>query len=613
MERKTKAATQTGVYLVIVAIIVVIANIMAYAGLHKRLDLTRNERFTLSQGSARLVQSLKSPIHVDAYITKGLPKLDAFVRDLTDLLKLYQHAGGGKFEYSIIEAKSEDQRQAAKDAGLKDAAFGEGSETGEDQASIAQGYMGLVFKYGSEKDNIPILSPDRSDGLEFWITNKIREVRDKADDVHHKIGFVTGHDEIKLSDTNLVPSQGRGGPSIKQIIDQAFPFYKVEDVDLKGGDEEISKDYDGLIITQPGKDYTDKELRRIDQFLMHGNKALVVFASAVNLKAGDASMKASLATHNLDKLLAGYGVEMKKDAVFDWQRSIRLPVVTVTGNATWIRAPGIIQVQHVPGLDETGTTKQFLDDGFAPFFRVDELSFPFPSTLVAHPDKQPGATTKTVARTTGAAWADTGDSVDEKIAPTWKPKPPLEQRAIAIAVEGKLKAGMGTGDGVEVPAESADKSRVLVVSSAQFLANPFARSGQGMELGGQFQMMGPIGGDEQLQMIAQPYAQKYLTGTILAFKNTLDWMSGDSDLIATSAKILGEPNLTYADLKKPELTANDDDASIKKKDEEYRDARKHTQTNVQWTLTLLCPMLFAGVGIFRWRRREAGRLNISLD
>src|SRR5258706_9379384 len=243
MERKAKAAAETSVYLVVVAAILVVVNVIAYVALHKRLDVTRNERFTLSQGSARLVGTLKSPIQVDAYVTKGLPKLDAFVRDLTDLLKLHQQRGGAKFQYSIIEAKSEEQRQAAKEAGLKDVAFGESSETGEDQASIAQGYMGLVFKYGSEKDVIPIIQPDRADGLEFWISNKIREIRDKADNLYRKIGVVTGKDEIKLSDMNLVAAQGRGGgPSIKGIIDQAFPFYKVEEVDLKDGASEINKE-----------------------------------------------------------------------------------------------------------------------------------------------------------------------------------------------------------------------------------------------------------------------------------------------------------------------------------------------------------------------------------
>src|SRR5207244_7044130 len=124
-----------------------------------------------------------------------------------------------------------------------------------------------------------------------------------------------------------------------------------------------------------------------------------------------------------------------------------------------------------------------------------------------------------------------------------------------------IKAAMGSGDGIEVPAASKEKSRLLVVSSAGFLTNPFARSGAGTELGGQFQMMGPVGGDEELQMISQPYAQKYLTGTILTFKNTLDWMSGDSDLIAASAKILGEANLTYEGITRPTIDASDDENS----------------------------------------------------
>jgi hypothetical protein len=307
--------------------------------------------------------------------------------------------------------------------------------------------------------------------------------------------------------------------------------------------------------------------------------------------------------------LAGYGIEMKKDAVLDWQQAMRLNVMTQSGGVAAIRAPGIVQTHHDQRFDDD---HQLLDDGFAGFFRVDQLTFPFPSTLVPHPDKQPEAKLKVVARTLGS-WAETSDTVDLKISPNWRPKPPLEQRDIAISVEGTLKAAMGSGDGVEVPAASKEKSKVLVISSAGFLTNPFARSGQGQELGGQFAMMGPVGGDEQLQMIAGPYAQNYLTATILSFKNTLDWMSGDSDLIASSAKILGEANLSYADLARPKLDANDDDNSIKKKDEDYRGARLRTQRWVQWILTLFCPALFAGFGILRWMQRENGRNKIALD
>jgi hypothetical protein len=608
MEKKARAATETSVFLGIAGAIAVAVNILSFTT-HARVDTTKNERFTLSKGSGRLVSNLKKPITVKAYVTVGLAKLDAFTRDLDDLMKEYERQGGGKFKYEKIIAKTDEQKNEAKEYGLKEAAFGEGSETGEDQASIAQGYMGLVFLYGDEKDNIPMLQPENVQGMEFWISNKIREIRDKADDNHRKVGILGGHDEIKLADANLVASEGggRGGPSMRSVMEQAFPFYKFEDVDLKNGEAEVDEAIDALVITQPGKDFTDKELRRIDQYVMKGNKGLVVFASAVNMKPSDAKMTATLSTHGLEKLLGGYGVDMKKDAVLDWARSVRVPVPTQAGGTLSIRAPAIIQAQAGGGLDKEHT---MLDQSFIGFFRIEELSFPFPSSLVVEKGKQPTAQIDVVARSTPAAWLETGESFDLGLKPDWKPKPPLDQRNIAISVQGKLKSAFGGGnaEGVEIAPEAKQDSRVLVVSSAQFLANPFARAGNGQALEGQMAMMMPaIGGDRGLQMIAGPYAQKYLTATILAFKNTLDWLTGDSDLVATSAKLLGDPNLTYSDVSKPKLEASDDEATIKAKDEAYRNQRKGVQRNVQLTLILLSPLAFAGFGLLRWQSRERKR------
>ncbi|HMJ16402.1 MAG TPA: Gldg family protein [Polyangiaceae bacterium] len=606
-EHKRKVATQTGLYLAVVAAIIVAVNVLA-AGVYARKDVTKNERYTLSQGSGRLVKSLKTPIQVDAYVTKGLAQLDGFVRDLTDLLKEYERAGGGKFKFTIIEAKTDELREQAKEAGLQEMAFGETSATGEDQASIAQGYQGLVFKYGSEKGVIPQLQPGHGEGLEFWITNKIREVRDKADDIKHRIGVITGKDELKLSDTNLVPKQGgRGGgsPSIQTILEQAFPFYKIEEVDLKGGDSEIDAALDGVMITQPQKPYTDKELRRIDEFLMRGGKSLAVFASAVTMKPNDPSMNVSLDLHGLDKLLLGYGLDMKKNAVFDYGAQFRLPIMTQTGGATWIRHPGIAHVTNDVRLDDE---EKLLDTGFAAFFRLEELAFPFASSIQLLKDKQPkDVKVYAVARSTPAAGVETTDTIDMKLKPEWRPKPPYEQRVIAAVAEGKLKSSYAGSpmEGVKPNERAPTDSRVLVVASSMFLTNPFAYAGNGPDMGGQFAMMGGVGGDPQLQMFAGPYAQRYLTNTILSVKNTLDWMSGDTDLLATSAKILRDPNLTYASISKPKIEAEDDEAAIKKKDEEYRQSRKKVQRSVQWTLTLGIPVFFAAFGVLRWRRRES--------
>lgn len=626
MERKTKARAETGVYLAIIAGILVVANVISYSR-YKRFDVTKSERYSLSKGSARLVrEGLDKELQVDVYVTRGLPKHEVFIQELTDLMNEYERASqgalisspapqpepkAGMFHYAIIEPKTDEERTRAKEAGLQEATFGEGSKTGKEQALIGKGYMGIAFKYGSEKEAIPILSPDQSQGLEFWITNKVREIRDRADNRFQKFGILTGKDEIKLTEANLVPAQGGrgGGPNMRGVMEQALPFYKFEDVDLQNGDAEINKELVGIIITQPGKDFTDKELRRLDQFLMRGNKAIVIYAGAVNMKANDASMKATLNTHGLEKLLDGYGIELKKDVVFDWARPALLQVMT-QGQAFLLPDFGIVGAQHADVADD----KQFLDSSFPGFFRIEELAFPYASTVVPHADKQPGAPMKVVVRTSPNASALTSDSVDLKIDPRRRPEAKGEQRAIAVSMEGKIKSAFGgkEGDGISAPAESADKSRLLIVASPLFLANPYARAGNAPPMPPQMAMMGPMGGDEELLAISQPYAQQYLTSTILAFKNTLDWMSGDPDLLAVSAKLLGEPKLTYLNIEAPKDPPTDPEEAKRQADARAA-AVTNVQTSVKWTLTLLPALLFAAFGVLLWRIREGARANITLD
>jgi ABC-type uncharacterized transport system involved in gliding motility auxiliary subunit len=608
MEKRKKTALESGVLILIVAAILVAVNALSALGMFARSDVTKAEKFTLSKGSGSLLRSMKQPLTIDAYVTKGLPKLDAFVRDLRDLLQEYKNAGGGKFDYSIIEPKDDETKKKAKDAGLIEQPFGEASDTDE-KAAVAQGFMGLVFKYGEQQDVIKFLPPDRTDGLEFWITNKIREIRDKGDDLHHKIGVLTGHDELKPSDNDLVPSQ-MGKYSMQTIITQNFPFYTFVDVDLKGGDSEIADDLDGLLVTQPAKDLTEKELRRIDQFVMKG-KSLAVIASAVNVKANDATMSASLSLHGLDKLLEGYGIAVEKDVVIDMGRHVRL-VLPTAGGIAQAEFPQILEVQDDPRF--TGN-EQLIDTSFPALFRTQDVAVPFASSLSLKTDKQPGAKMSIVMRSSPASFHLTGETADLKPFQKWAPKLKglqPQQFGIGANVEGTLKSAFSEGDkqGIDAPDKSVKAARVFVLASSQFLANPLARAGNGPDMGQYGQMMPSLGGDEQLLMLAGPYAQQFITGSILVFKNALDWLSGDTDLLAVSAKLLSEPNLVYGD--KLKITPDETEDQLRKQEEDMKTARKDEQRNIELFLILGIPLLFAGYGLLRWRRRTAARESISL-
>jgi hypothetical protein len=157
-----------------------------------------------------------------------------------------------------------------------------------------------------------------------------------------------------------------------------------------------------------------------------------------------------------------------------------------------------------------------------------------------------------------------------------------------------------------------EASRVLVVSSSQYLTNPFAYSGNGPELGGEFAMFGNVGGDQTLLTIAGPYAQRYLTNMILSLKNTLDWMTGDSDLLAISAKIIAEPNLKYSSIEAPEIPVDATEEQLRKLEEDLKGQRGALQTRIEWTLTLLVPAIFALFGLIRWQNRNNRRTQLKL-
>ena len=292
----------------------------------------------------------------------------------------------------------------------------------------------------------------------------------------------------------------------------------------------------------------------------------------------------------------------------DYGAQFRIAVPLQAGGVTYIRHPGIAHVVSSAGLDDEN--EKLLDTSFAGFFRMEDAVFPFPSSLTLDKSKQPAdVKVAAVARTTAQTTVLTSDTVDMKLRENWEPKPPQQQRIIAATAIGKLKSAFAgnPSDAVKPALDRApSESRVLVISASEFLTNPFAYHGNGPELGGQFQMFGAVGGDPQLLMFSQPYT-KLLTTTIISFKNTLDWMAGDSDLVAASAKLLSDSPLTYSNLSKPKFKDKEDPAESKKKDEEYRTARKSIQTSVQWTLTFGVPVLFAAFGLLRWRQRQAQR------
>jgi hypothetical protein len=311
---------------------------------------------------------------------------------------------------------------------------------------------------------------------------------------------------------------------------------------LGPGAASVPPDLAGLLVTQPGRALTTEELRRIDEFLMLGHRTVVVVAGAVNVRAHDPAMKAQLDTRGLEKLLAPYGIEMRVEAILDPARSFSVPVVLASGEQVLYRAPGIVLAARGDGLHAT----------FPAFFRIPELALPFASTLVAHPDRQPAARLRVVARSTAQAWVDPSSGLELKPSADGQPRGEQGERAIAIALEGRMASAFDSPASPEAAGTrptSRGPSRLLVISASQLFANPFARAanppearapaspGAAPRAANRAVELEQAAADD-LRSLAWPYAREHLPSTVLALIEILDWMVLDDDLLSCAEEIV---------------------------------------------------------------------------
>ena len=138
--------------------------------------------------------------------------------------------------HRVIEVKTDADRAAAHEDGMMEVAVTKGQK----------GFLGVSFKYGAEKDGDPHHGSGAGPGDRVPLDlqpGSATSTTAPTTGARHLIGVLAGKDEIKLSDANLIRRPGTqrwGRPSIKGIMEQAFPRYKFEDVELRSGDADIA-------------------------------------------------------------------------------------------------------------------------------------------------------------------------------------------------------------------------------------------------------------------------------------------------------------------------------------------------------------------------------------
>lgn len=326
-----KPAVRDIFQLVTVIGIVIAVNVLS-GFFFTRFDLTTEKRYTLSDTSKELLESLEDVVYLKVYLDGELPAGFRRLRDRTrEMLDEFRAYSNNNIEYEFInpsdqpdeKSRNDVYRQLAKQ-GLMPTNIQIKSEDGVEQKLI---FPGAIMSYRGEETSMQLLksqmgaAPEQmlnssTEDLEYEITNAIRKLTSVRAE---SIGFVEDHGEL----------------TSRQVADMArslSEYYRLERVKINGklnslvsrveGDSGavIFPKYKAIVIAKPDTAFTEEDKFMIDQYIMYGGRVLwlldPVFCNMDSLRYAPSTLAIPV-SNNLEDMLFKYGVRVNPDLVQD--------------------------------------------------------------------------------------------------------------------------------------------------------------------------------------------------------------------------------------------------------------------------------------------------------
>lgn len=300
--------------------------------LRVRQDLTSEKRYTLTEATKNLVDSLKDVVFVKVYLKGDLPadlqQLSTATRDLLDEMRV---RNPDHLQYSFIDPS------AGVDEKTRDQVYGQLQESGLQYTSIRTqdkgsqkeviAWPGALITYKGKTLPLQLLKSqmmgnsaemvNRSiNNLEYEVASGIRQV---SEEYRARVAFINGQGEL-------------GHLATQDLTNALQEQYDVSDVRLDGRIDALSikndagpyriNQFEAAIIAKPDSAFSEKDQFILDQFVMNGGKVLWAVdemdPQLDSLRTNQFSMATPLDL-GVDRMLFAYGVRINKDLLLDKQ------------------------------------------------------------------------------------------------------------------------------------------------------------------------------------------------------------------------------------------------------------------------------------------------------
>lgn len=304
-----------------------------------RLDLTAEQRFSLSDSTKTILRELDDIVYVQCYLEgdnfpAGIKRLRNETREMLNEFRAY---GGTNFEYEFIDPFGDPDKDAQQkmvmqlvEDGLQPTNLQLREDEGSQQTLIFPGAL-VSFKgrtvpiqllHSQVNRQQEVVLNESIESLEYEFARAIYILKGGAS--RKNISFSVGHGEAS-------------GASVSDFGMDLSTLYNVKGNTITGDLKSIPMETKLLVVAKPTMPFNEGEKFVLDQFVMRGGRILWlvdnVNASMDSLAKSQAGVTVGIPVqHNLDDLFFKYGVRLNYDLVLDGQSGSIPLVVGMYGN-----------------------------------------------------------------------------------------------------------------------------------------------------------------------------------------------------------------------------------------------------------------------------------------
>ena len=355
-ENKSKALKQLGIVFLAIIVINLISNFF-----FKRFDLTQDKRYTLSETTLNIIESVDSPLYIEVYLEGNFPpefkRLQNETKQLLEEFTAYN-------SNIIFNFKNPIEKEETRVEKMKEF-YAKGMQplsiTVEDKGKQSQE---VVFPwaqatYGDKFTKIALLKNLMGASTEQKVISSVQ---------HLEFGFAEAINKVsKEKQKKIAVIKGNGEliePFMADFLKTVKESYYIGPFTLDSVAKqptqtlEALKKYDLAVIAKPTEAFTEEEKQVLDQYIMNGGKTLwlvdVISADMDSLYNETGTILAAQRELNLTDMFFKYGIRMNPLLIKD---EYATPIKLATGNQgsetqmqeyTWKFAPFIYPTSTNP-------------------------------------------------------------------------------------------------------------------------------------------------------------------------------------------------------------------------------------------------------------------------